>query len=161
MFLNGPKRRILRAMGEAAMNLDELGKMLNRGDLRVDLFELEREGLIERSPTDKNIYRRTRKIELPVFSKKGEAVVYFVESDFYELIKIGYSTDLETRFDQLQADSPAMLTLLNFVPAGEYDHEWNLHHEFTKYRHHNEWFSASKELILYIVNLEPMETEII
>lgn len=74
--------------------------------------------------------------------------VYFVQAE-NGLIKIGLSSKPQARFDDLQANSPLRLTLLNVI-KGTFRTERALHTKFKAARQHNEWFSPHPELLAFI-----------
>ena len=81
-------------------------------------------------------------------------VVYFFQSVNGEgPIKIGWSTDIRRRLEECQSGSPVRLRILVAV-RGEEDDERILHHQFAKYRLHNEWFEPHTDLLSYIERLK-------
>ncbi len=77
------------------------------------------------------------------------ACIYFIQCEDNGLIKIGFSNDIEKRFNSLRTQSPARLKLLKHMEGGV-ELEAKLHNKFKKYRHHGEWFEPSKEILRYI-----------
>jgi hypothetical protein len=80
-----------------------------------------------------------------VKDKLRDAVVYFVEAEGLDRIKIGTATDIEKRFAELRTMSPVPLKLLAAVQGGV-PVEQALHDRFAADRLHGEWFRASADL---------------
>ena len=78
---------------------------------------------------------RTKKIKIPA------PVVYLISSivEFPDMVKIGYSDNVEVRLRELQTGSPVILDILWCFP-GSYQLESYLHGVFHKSRKHGEWF---------------------
>lgn len=70
--------------------------------------------------------------------------VYFIQGLSNEWIKIGFSKQPLRRLDDLQAGSPTPLRIIKTVP-GDMSLERKLHHYFSEYRKHGEWFDISEE----------------
>jgi hypothetical protein len=75
--------------------------------------------------------------------------VYFWECGSY--VKIGMSSDVQKRLQQLSQTIPYPLKPLGFIPAEtvnaalEIEKAW--HHRFSPNRHRPEWFRATPELV--------------
>jgi len=80
-------------------------------------------------------------------------VVYFVQARGGGPIKIGWSTYLEKRLQEMRAHSPLPLRVLLCVKGGLAD-EKILHQRFKEDRLHNEWFKPSERLLNYIRSLK-------
>lgn len=76
--------------------------------------------------------------------------VYFLR--FENLIKIGYTEDVEFRCKALQAMSPVELKLVAVIEDVDSKFEKELHKRFKKFRSHGEWFFINDELRNLIEN---------
>lgn len=72
--------------------------------------------------------------------------VYFVKSQALDLVKIGYTNDLNTRMSQLRAESADMLEIIRAIP-GRLDAEFWLHEYFRHMRLRGEWFVPHPEMM--------------
>lgn len=77
------------------------------------------------------------------------ARVYFLQASRSGLIKIGHSSDVESRIASLRTGSPEPLVLLA-VMAGGREVEQGLHARFAGARVRGEWFRATGELVAFI-----------
>jgi len=84
-------------------------------------------------------------IQKPETSKPS--YVYFIDAG--NLIKIGVTKDVGKRLAALKTGSPVQLAILGFIP-GTKQKEKELHHRFSSYRTHGEWFEKNDDLINYI-----------
>ena len=83
--------------------------------------------------------------------EEEEKLVYFIQSNIQGAIKIGVSSDPETRLDYLLPVAiPYVELKLLAVIEGGYKKEKELHKKFATYKILNEWFKPSKELLSYI-----------
>lgn len=73
--------------------------------------------------------------------------VYFLESN--GLIKIGYSTDVRRRVDQVIRTQRCGGKYLGFMP-GDRKVEKHLHAVFADHREFGEWFRSSEEIMAFI-----------
>lgn len=76
-------------------------------------------------------------------------VVYFVQAGEGGPIKIGTTTDLDHRLQQLRTGSPAPLTLLGTI-SGDRQQERMMHSRFDSLRMEGEWFRPGEELMTFI-----------
>src|SRR5581483_11743417 len=65
--------------------------------------------------------------------------VYFIHAPTSGLVKIGFTSDLRKRIQNLQHFSPEPLILLAHMP-GSYGDEQALHARLWRHRRHGEWF---------------------
>lgn len=84
--------------------------------------------------------------------------VYILDSGL-GIYKIGYSSNVQKRMENLQEGSPVKLTILHTIPVkspGLYTRnlEKTLHELFEKERLHGEWFKFSKDQIEFILELD-------
>jgi hypothetical protein len=86
----------------------------------------------------------------PAEPKRG--VIYFIQSVDGGPIKIGFSTKLKQRFEQIQRTSPTELRVLASIP-GEMKFELHLHEKFKHARVRSEWFEPSDDLLSYIAEV--------
>lgn len=75
--------------------------------------------------------------------------VYFIRSG--DLIKIGYTSDLQNRKSSLQTNNPTKIEILKTIPGG-YEVEQQLHHKFAHLNKQGEWFFAAQELLDFITS---------
>lgn len=73
--------------------------------------------------------------------------VYFIRSG--DLIKIGYTGDLDERKRTLQVNNPTIVEVLKTIPGG-YPEEQELHKKFEHLNKQGEWFYAAEELLDFI-----------
>lgn len=85
-----------------------------------------------------------------------EGWVYFLRAEGVPVIKIGFSTEPETRVSDLMTGSPVPLTIIKQVRAS-YKMEQTLLALFEEYRSHGEWFHAVPALIGFIDRLAHKE----
>jgi hypothetical protein len=80
--------------------------------------------------------------------RKGKPVnvVYFIQGVPDGLIKIGWTSDLDSRFKTLCQGSPCELALLGIAHGGERE-EQILHANFAEHRVRGEWFTPNPRLI--------------
>lgn len=71
--------------------------------------------------------------------------VYFIHAEGTDLVKVGWTADLDRRFDQLQTASPHRLRLLG-VHIGLKDVERVYHRDLQPYRQRGEWFFLTPEV---------------
>jgi hypothetical protein len=76
-------------------------------------------------------------------------MIYFVQADIVNLIKIGWSREPDRRLTHLQIGSPVKLTMLAAIP-GHRSREKKLHYQFHAHRSHGEWFFPAQEILAYI-----------
>lgn len=68
-------------------------------------------------------------------------MIYFVQSATTQQIKIGYAKCSKRRMAGLRSANADQLQLLGEM-NGELEDESELHEQFSKHRHHGEWFSS-------------------
>jgi len=78
--------------------------------------------------------------------------IYFVQSTDSRLIKIGYSTNVQSRIASLQTGNGSKLKFLWETPGSMKD-ERALHQRFSSYREEGEWFRPTRELLVHIAKL--------
>lgn len=81
---------------------------------------------------------------------KNPTCVYFIRSG--DLIKIGYTSDLEERKRNLQVSNPTIIEVLKTIPGG-YPEEQQLHKRFAHLNKTGEWFYAVQELTDFIQSI--------
>jgi hypothetical protein len=64
-------------------------------------------------------------------------------------IKIGFTTDVQARFSQLQTPMPYQLKLIRLI-AGDQAAEKALHERFDDFRYRGEWFRPGQPILDYI-----------
>lgn len=75
--------------------------------------------------------------------------IYFIQEGTSGFIKIGITTDIESRIKALQTGNPRKLRCIaNF--RGSHIYEQKLHIKFNSSRYNGEWFHPTKDLLQYI-----------
>jgi len=75
-----------------------------------------------------------------------QAVIYFLSAaQNQDLIKIGYTTNLESRLRSLRTSSPDELQIHLVIPGCRED-EKNLHRQFSSLRVRREWFTRAQAI---------------
>ena len=87
---------------------------------------------------------RTPSPKIGLSKLKGVPVIYFV-GPAKGKIKIGFTTDINSRLTRLNTGSPVKL-VLHGIMRGTVDEERLLHERFDSLRTHGEWFYKSGEL---------------
>lgn len=95
--------------------------------------------------------RRVAKRKAKKSKKQEDKKVYFLQASPDGLIKIGYTSNLDSRISSIRSDSPSEIRLLASVD-GTRELEAELHEEFASYNQHGEWFKPSREILQYVVN---------
>lgn len=72
-------------------------------------------------------------------TKEPIECVYFIHAEGTDLVKVGYTSDLARRFDQLQTACPHRLELLG-IEQGPRSREKYYHDCLKPYRYRGEWF---------------------
>lgn len=74
----------------------------------------------------------------------GVYFLHYKENGINDIIKIGKSTDIIRRAQEIQGASPVNLNLIGYIPteneAEAYKLEQELHRKFNENRQHGEWF---------------------
>jgi len=86
---------------------------------------------------------------VPKSLRNRRSVVYFIRQGADGPVKIGTSTDLQLRLQQLQCSNPHPLTVLAAVPGDE-RRELEIHIALSPHRLHGEWFAAHQEVLDFI-----------
>lgn len=95
----------------------------------------------------------TFKVKQPPINKSDrEGYIYFIEIVGKKRVKIGFSGDVEKRFNALQTSSPFPLRVLKSI-KGTPANEANIHELFASDRVKGEWFRKTKPLMKYIRGL--------
>lgn len=71
--------------------------------------------------------------------------IYFLQGEITKRIKIGYTTDLDTRQKAFQPSEP--LRLVGFLDNAKPEQEKQIHERFSHLRVIGEWFEGSPEII--------------
>ncbi len=77
-------------------------------------------------------------------------LVYFLHAEHTNLVKIGWTADLNRRLDQLQTGCPHKLRLLG-VHIGPRKVEMVYHRDFAVYRQQGEWFLLTREMRRFVI----------
>lgn len=75
--------------------------------------------------------------------------IYFIQQGDSDLVKIGFTSNIQRRFRELQTASPYPLLLLGLMP-GSKEVEKQIHGTFEHLRQKREWFKLNQELSNYI-----------
>jgi len=86
----------------------------------------------------------------------SDGIVYFIQAENDGPIKIGYTTDPQTRYSTIQLCCPLTLFLLGEV-AGNLEDEAVLHHRFSSSWVRGEWFEPCAELLAYISDVSTLD----
>jgi len=95
----------------------------------------------------RDCYNNYKSRERKASKKEKDTIVYFIRSG--DLIKIGYTSDLEERKSTLQTNNPTIIEVLKTIPGGRPE-EQQLHEKFAKLNKTGEWFYAAQELLDFI-----------
>lgn len=133
---------------EGKMGKEDVAKVL-----RLPIEDIEeqwpylsdRSGMMTRRSFARYLHLRL----MPPDEQSGLARVYFIHAPAANLIKIGYTTNLKTRFVDIQNGSPIPLVLLRSIDGGRAT-EAALHKRFAKLRRRGEWFKATKTLTDFV-----------
>lgn len=80
--------------------------------------------------------------------------VYFIEMN--EFIKIGFTTNLDRRMEDLAHGHPYEINLIHHI-EGSFNTESDLHRKFKHLHVRGEWFSKAPDLLQYIEELKSQE----
>lgn len=75
--------------------------------------------------------------------------IYFIQKSGDDLIKIGYTHDINLRLKQLQRGAPGSFTLLAVIEGGPIVESY-LHQKFDHLNEWGEWFRPGQELLEFI-----------
>lgn len=103
--------------------------------------------------TKGNPWRNQIKMENIIEFDYYENYIYFILAEGAGRVKIGWSSDMRTRFDFFATSSPFPLTVLHLITAPK-DQERFYHRRFAHLRVHKEWFLYTDELKEFIENLK-------
>ena len=78
-------------------------------------------------------------------------MIYFIGIKGFNYVKIGVTKNLKTRLEHLNNASPFELEVLLTID-GNIIGEQHLHNRFKQYKHKNEWFILSEEILSFIAN---------
>ena len=76
-------------------------------------------------------------------NKKKRTNVYFIQSVYGGLVKIGSAKDVNKRLKILQTGSPVPLVIIKIYKDVDSSFEYELHNQFKQYRKYGEWFDES------------------
>lgn len=79
--------------------------------------------------------------------------VYFIATESYDFVKIGWAMRPKARLTELQTGCPHELFLLKTIPA-EFFEEADYHKRFARFRHRGEWFRCEGELKKFVFSSE-------
>ena len=71
------------------------------------------------------------------------AGVYIVVADEFDRFKVGYSSDVERRLDQMQTCCPTKLRVLDVLVGAGFDVEATIHSLLLEYHVIGEWFDVA------------------
>lgn len=78
-----------------------------------------------------------------------QGIVYFIQCTASRNIKIGWTTNVQSRMKHMQSNSGSQLELLGYFPATDTD-ESSLHNEFKSFHVNGEWFCETPEILTKI-----------
>jgi hypothetical protein len=91
----------------------------------------------------------TRRCRCP---SRVSGFIYFLQSDYNGLIKVGYTTDITKRFGSLRASNAASIGIIKVV-LGNFFLESEIKRFLKFCQHHNEWFYPHDKLLAFIDSL--------
>ena len=98
---------------------------------------------------------RRDKIKSKRKNKKTKGLIYLIKIDDREQYKIGVTTNLEKRMDQLGTKMPFKLEIINVIKSKNiYALEKKLHNKFENENISGEWFILGKKDIEYIKSIK-------
>lgn len=129
---------------EAPLFQDQIAEALTQLNFNLDksfgvFFDAE--------PQATNVYMQ------PIVKPTKKSVVYFILAEGGNRIKIGWTSDLNSRLKQLQTSCPYPPVVLHKI-SGDEKKERDLHEKFAHLRRHMEWFEDAPELRDYIDSLK-------
>lgn len=80
------------------------------------------------------------------------SVIYVIQPDGLEFVKIGQTRDLYPRLSVIQTGCPFDLRIL-FVLLGDSDLEGRIHNALDDHRHRGEWFALNDHVHAYLESL--------
>jgi hypothetical protein len=133
----------IEPLSEVAIEFDPLDiDKLKIEHERREQRKLHVRAMMERNHKLGKIKDRRRKSLRPGF-------VYFKLNPTTRLIKIGFTSDLKTRSQELNRKEGTKLETLGIITAG-FRYEARLHRMFARYRWAGEWFEPSDLILKYI-----------
>ena len=81
-------------------------------------------------------------------------MIYFVQQEKTQLVKIGYAENIQKRFKELKKSLPDLKILTTI--EGDYKVEKKLHETFRHLMNHGEWFTPGPDLMNFIKNSTPV-----
>lgn len=82
-------------------------------------------------------------------SWRGRPCMYFVATQSRDIVKIGFTGNLEERLEALRRNSPVPLDFLGAIDASRED-ERAMHEAHHERRLHGEWFRSDVEFAAYL-----------
>lgn len=76
---------------------------------------------------------------------RRSGLIYFIEAEIANLVKIGYTRNIQSRVGGLATFSPVRLRLIGLIYGSTADEE-ALHRQLAAHRSHGEWFRRSPEM---------------
>lgn len=98
----------------------------------------------ERRVYNRRLFLRKRYEATLVRAGNPQSWIYVIGCDEVRVVKIGISSNPQSRLATMQTGSPVVLRLLWKTP-GSLDMEQDLHEYFHTYRKHGEWFDFGDE----------------
>ena len=113
--------------------------------------------------------RKPQKLSIPndAIQRKAQmdgALVYFLQAiEKPDLVKIGFTTNLPQRINQLShagvLEFHVLAALFFDSPESAHSHEQALHRKFNRYRKSGEWFKLTSEIRAYISQVKKFSKE--
>lgn len=94
-----------------------------------------------------------KRVPGPEDKPKGQGIVYFVRRGGSDKIKIGTTTNMDSRINALKHPLTGKLRVLATIPGGR-DVEKQMHARFKQYRIAGEWFRLEGELMEFVAKLQ-------
>lgn len=122
-----------------------------RNDRRWDEYSRRKEE--EQKAAEMQKQSAVEKRKETIFKNEYPGFVYFIQGKSGGPIKIGYTTDLESRLKTLQTGFPDTLTILCSV-HGKTNDETLYHQKFEKLWVRGEWYRPEEPLLSYIRSIQ-------
>ena len=127
---------------------------VNRDELENDIEELESNGLISYTS---DLLPLRKIIEKEVHNNNSGVYLIKSELGYY---KIGYSSDIDRRFKNLNSLTPAKLEIIHKINVVDYRTlESRLHMMYDKKRLSGEWFDLNNDDVKFIMSLDEEKVE--
>lgn len=84
-------------------------------------------------------------------TRRRSELVYFVQAQTMQLVKVGVASDVRNRLSALRTGSPDQLALLGVIRDDDAcGLERMIHDEYRNFRSHGEWYQPADSLMAFI-----------